>query len=228
MQKIRLLFFVAALTFISAMSIFAQNNSGYTRSIHIGSSSLVSYDKDKYNFDNTYNIYSTLQAGYLFDFGNRMGVSIMGEMGYNFSAAANIYDISGDYPIIGNITGDIIAGTYIHSAIVGVLPAFNINNFSVGIGGGIKVPIYGTMSGTLLFEDEIFLTGGQKINDDDISITPYVKFVFDYSLFIDTKTSIVFAFHTGYDFKVGSEIYQASPEAYYVGFQIGIKFGPRL
>ncbi len=228
MQKIKLLFFVVALIFISAISIFAQNNSGYTRSINIGSSFPVVYNKDKYNFDNTYNIYTTVQAGYLFDFDDRRGVSVMGEVGYNFSAAANIYDISGDYPIIGNITGDITAGTYIHSVIVGVLPAFNINNFSIGIGGGVKIPISGVMSGTLLFEDEIFLTGGQEIDDDDISMTPYVKFVLDYSLFIDTKTSMVFTFNTGYDFKVGNELYEASPEAFHMGFQVGIKLGPKL
>ena len=217
MKKIKLIFLTLTFTFMSMYSIFAQNNSGAIVSINAGDTFPMSYDKDKYDFAN--NTYSTFQAGYLFNFAEKMGASIIGEIGYNLSITGNTSEI---------LDKEIKIGTYVHSLVFGIMPTFNIHNFSIGLGTGVKVPVNGvTYLEYTDIDSSSYNISGRKI-EDNINVTPYLKLVVDYSLFVDTRTSIVFGINTGYDFGVGDEPYKASPEAYYLGFQIGIKFGPKL
>ena len=75
----------------------------------------------------------SVQLGYMFAINTNMGVSVLGELGYSHDS----------YSYISKLNKN-ISDTYTFESLqVGILPKFNIYNFAIGIGGGVKVPLAG-------------------------------------------------------------------------------------
>ncbi len=215
--------FLYSFVLLFSLSIFVQgapsnilideNDSGVTVSINIGSSYPGAYTGGT-NYDYGYNIISTLEGGYFFRFTETLGMTIVGEIGYNASMYGDTQPVS--------FIEETYSSTRIHSIVLGVIPKFNFYRFSIGLGAGVKLPFYGiTYSGNVINGDFSFT--GNALND--IDVTPYLKIALDYSLYITDVISIVLGVNMGYDFSVGNECYKASPEALNLGFQVGVKFG---
>ncbi len=193
-----------------------EKTSGMIISINLGLIPSIIYDYDDDNY--IFNTALSVQMGYLFGLGNRIGISLLAELGYNFSVYGSEYKTS---------YSSMKIATYVNGIVLGILPEFNIGRFSIGLGAGVKIPINGFSYVENSLNAAYYNITAKRITDD-IDVTPYVKIVPKYSLFIDNRTAVTFAFPLGYDFEVGDDTYKASPESFYVGFQVGLSLGPRL
>ncbi len=166
------------------------------------------FDYNKYDY--TYDGSVVLELGSLFHFGGKAGMSLSAEVGYNISIVG--YD---DRPAIA-----------VNSVIVGAMQKINISKIAFGIGGGLKIPFM-AVSLKGIYDDDSFRFSAKKL-DEDIDLTPYIKAVVDYSLFVDTKTAIILGINGVYNFDVGYNRLKAGQKGYYFGAHVGFKFAPRL
>ena len=116
-----------------------------------------------------------------------------------------------------------------------MLPKFNIGAFSIGIGGGVKIPISA--------KEKLALGGDLDTKDTfkpDVPVQGYVKLTFDYSLFFTDNLAMNFGLYLGYD----TPLYATKSGAgnsyfttfgmdgvwihdFNVGLQLGFRFGPK-
>lgn len=175
----------------------------------------------------------TAQIGYMIKFTDIMGLSILGEIGYSHDT----------YSYEGKFNNNITETYSFESIQLGLLPKFNIKNFAIGIGGGIKIPVAGNYK--VKSDLETFNT---KIDSDylkryyDKAVIPYIKFTFDYSIFFTEKTAFNIGLYLGYDFGLEPNLYginnviesttgrllvdDINYASFDVGLQVGFKFGP--
>lgn len=162
------------------------------------------------------------QLGYMFHIKeNLFGISVLGELGYSRSNYDVVY-ANGISDIMGDGIG--LSGVYEvlnHSLQIGLLPKFNIKNFSIGIGGGIKIPMLSIRS--YYVRDKGSSSGVYySIIDDYENATPpegeyrapnnnaenrknyhiyYAKITFDYSIFFaGYKAALNIGVYLEYDF----------------------------
>lgn len=178
------------------------------------------------------------QLGYMIQAGDTTAVSILAEVGYAYdtvSFRAKIKDELGG--------GSFLIASPIHSLQVGLLPKFNINGLSIGIGGGVKIPM--AMSAYYQIEDNKAGMNGKtdpvKYNMNDIKnifkpqIIGYIKLTFDYSIFLSDFFAINTGVYLGYDFIPKTALYtgmfgiskEETSGTFDVGVQIGLRFGPQ-
>ena len=179
------------------------------------------------------------QLGYMIQAGDTTAVSILAEVGYAYdtvSFRAKLKDEAGG--------GSFLIASPIHSLQVGLLPKFNINGLSIGIGGGVKIPM--AMSAYYQIEDNRYdsmngKTDPVKFNMNDIKnifnpqIIGYVKLTFDYSIFLSDKLAVNTGIYLGYDFIPKTSLYtgmfgepkEETSGTFDVGVQIGLRFGPQ-
>lgn len=125
--------------------------------------------------------------------------------------------------------------TYTHNFKIGILPKFNINAFSIGIGLGVIVP----MAVQQEFENAVFSQGKTAEMDKQIPVGFYGKLTFDYSIFFTEKIALNVGLYTGVDF-IGmtktaldnfdnlTEVYTQMPLLTYdIGLQVAFRFGPK-
>lgn len=172
-----------------------------------------------------------IQVGYLVSDGNK-GMSLLVDIGYShdsFGLTSSYNDDSStkiktkEYYTFENFK-------------LGILPKFHYNNFAIGIGIGIKVPLYLTHS-LELFENDISTRtySYYKSNKiDDIiknSVITYIKLTFDYSFYVNNKFSILFGVYIGTDFGIdlrGAEkilVESRKLSSFDIGIQLGFKIG---
>ena len=172
------------------------------------------------------------QLGYMFQVKDGFGISVLGELGYSHDT------ISGTYGKIE--TGDGLNFSGIKTIYtleqfqIGLLPKFNIGAFSIGIGGGVKIPISA--------KERIKIDGSgadtkSKFKPAD-AVQGYIKLTFDYSLFFTDNLAMNFGLYLGYDTPLTATARDASyftdlfaervnVHDFNVGLQLGFRFGPK-
>ncbi len=172
---------------------------------------------------------ATARLGYQFASSNKAGFTLFFDFGYalNVQLEHENYNYYYDY---NSSTDETRKALLTHNYVIGLMPTLNISNFSIGIGGGVKVPFATTdLTFTPNNTDRTTTLTGVTSSDDDYNVTPYAKFVVDYSLYIGSNVAFVIAADLTYDFKLYSYgPTHTNPENFYVGLQLGMKFGKKV
>ena len=174
----------------------------------------------------------TAQLGFLADFNNNMAMSILGEIGFshdNFS-----------YKLPNTSYQKYRIYNQFSSLQLGVLPKFNINNFSVGLGGGVKIPFHGRIERYSRISDTESYRHYKRMSFNDIKsmynqmfVIPYIKLTFDWFFsdvnyetkeVIDTRDFGV-GFYLGYNFGPKSKNYIGT-DSFDIGLQLSVRFKP--
>ena len=247
MKYLRKIFTTMALMTIFSVSVFAKSGFEfhYNALIGVGVSFPTTSMKDMgfksdIGFDGT----GLFQIGYMRQVKEGFGISYLLELGYNFSS----YTISGkpDFnPIIndifglGNIIGNIFNDMSValdftfYNIQVGLFPKFNFGNFSIGIGGGIKIPVIGEMSVTAT---ALNIEETRKLSRVDIAdffnppIFGYVKTSLAYSFYLTDKVALDVGLYLSYD--IMQFINEGGKDEYggtlNTGIIFGLKFGGKV
>lgn len=211
-----------------SICIYELSDHVYRMDIIIGGSILSSFAR---NGGIGFDIGASIHLGYMIKFTDSMGLSILAEAGYSHDT----------YSYISRLDKNNSYSYSFESLEFGVIPKFNIKNFAIGIGGGVKIPLAGNINTkTSLFESNT------KLSSDDIkrlsekALMPYIKVTFDYSIFFTQKTAFNIGLYLGYDFGLEPNIYtvdgaingnrlifdEVSYYSFDVGLQVGLKFVP--
>lgn len=164
----------------------------------------------------------TLQAGYLIGDGEK-GISLLLDVGYSHDTFAVKGDNTKEYYTFENMQ-------------IGILPKFHKENFAVGFGIGIKVP-FQLIHTAKTSEGSVTTTKYSIDQLDNLfkdSLITYIKFSFDYSLYVVDKIAVLFGAYIGGDFNLdlrGTEknyIENRNLSSFDIGLQIGLKIGNGL
>ncbi|MEI0487642.1 hypothetical protein R4K89_12235 [Brachyspira intermedia] len=164
---------------------------------------------EKRDVDVGFNSGITAQLGYGAYYENGLGFSVLGEIGYAFNQFANYY------PNLGNKTTIIES---FHSLQLGLLPKFNMNNFSIGLGGGVKIPFSGY---TLIYNELSSSERNYRYIDRDFT---YIKDTYN-QMFVIPYIKLTFDFYTP-DFDEESDTISECSDAG-IGLYLGYDFGPK-
>ncbi|WP_288624227.1 PorT family protein [uncultured Brachyspira sp.] len=248
MKYLRKIFTTIALMTIFSVSVFAKSGFEFHYNALLGvgigvpakSFKDVGFKSD-IGFDGT----GLFQIGYMRQVKEGFGISYLLELGYNIGS----YTISGkpDFnPIIndifglGNIIGNIFPNDMsvaldftFYNIQVGLFPKFNFGNFSIGIGGGVKIPVIGEMSVTAT---AINVEETQKLSRTDIAdmfnppIFGYVKTSLAYSFYLTDKVALDVGLYLSYD--IMQFINEGGKDEYggtlNTGIIFGVKFGGKV
>lgn len=248
MKYLRKIFITIALMTIFSASAFAKSGFEfhYNALLGVGVSFPTTSMKDM-GFKNDIGFDGTglFQIGYMRQVKEGFGISYLLELGYNFSS----YTISGkpDFnPIIndvfglGNIIGNIFPNDMsvaldftFYNIQIGLFPKFNFGNFSIGIGGGIKIPVIGEMSVTVTAFN---IEETRKLSRVDIAdffnppIFGYVKTSLAYSFYLTDKVALDVGLYLSYD--IMQFINEGGKDEYggtlNTGIIFGVKFGGKV
>lgn len=247
MKYLRKIFTTMALMTIFSVSVFAKSGFEfhYNALIGVGVSFPTTSMKDMgfksdIGFDGT----GLFQIGYMRQVKEGFGISYLLELGYNFSSYAIsgkpdfnpiINDIFGLGNIIGNIFNDMSVALdfTFYNIQIGLFPKFNFGNFSIGIGGGIKIPVIGEMSVTAT---ALNIEETRKLSRVDIAdffnppIFGYVKTSLAYSFYLTDKVALDVGLYLSYD--IMQFINEGGKDEYggtlNTGIIFGVKFGGKV
>ena len=253
MKYLRKIFTTMALMTIFSVSVFAKSGFEfhYNALIGVGVSFPTTSMKDMgfksdIGFDGT----GLFQIGYMRQVKEGFGISYLLELGYNFSS----YTISGK-PDFNSLVSDALKEMFgininpnqvgmpndisvaldftFYNIQVGLFPKFNFGNFSIGIGGGIKIPVIGEMSVTAT---AINVEETQKLSRTDIAdmfnppIFGYVKTSLAYSFYLTDKVALDVGLYLSYD--IMQFINEGGKDEYggtlNTGIIFGLKFGGKV
>ena len=253
MKYLRKIFITIALMTIFSVSVFAKSGFEfhYNALLGVGVSFPTTSMKDMgfksdIGFDGT----GLFQIGYMRQVKEGFGISYLLELGYNFSS----YTISGK-PDFNSIVSDALNEMFgininpnqvgmpndmsvaldftFYNIQVGLFPKFNFGNFSIGIGGGIKIPVIGEMSVTAT---AINVEETQKLSRTDIvdifnpPIFGYVKTSLAYSFYLTDKIALDVGLYLSYD--IMQFINEGGKDEYggtlNTGIIFGVKFGGKV
>lgn len=253
MKYLRKIFTTMALMTIFSVSVFAKSGFEfhYNALIGVGVSFPTTSMKDMgfksdIGFDGT----GLFQIGYMRQVKEDFGISYLLELGYNFSS----YTISGkpDFNSLVSVALNEMFGINInpsqvgmpndmsvaldftfYNIQVGLFPKFNFGNFSIGIGGGVKIPVIGEMSVTAT---AINVEETQELSRVDIAdwfnppIFGYVKTSLAYSYYLTDKIALDFGLYLSYD--IMQFINEGGKDEYggtlNTGIIFGVKFGGKV
>ena len=249
MKDLKKLFFIVSIFVIFNIPAFAKSGFEFILNVPIGASySILSQNMKDYEMKNSFGLDAGVEAqlGYMFQIKEGFGISVLGDIGYSY----NNYKIK-----YGGWRFKDYYFSY-ESIQVGLFPKFNIKGFSIGIGGGIKFPIFEYWEYTYksnLSYASYSIANNEKapmegwvdatLSADDIEmkgrpyfVIPYAKLTFDYSIFFANKWAINVGLYCRYDFlpkidDISNEKgYMEKPKNYGTfnfGIQLGLRFGPR-
>lgn len=246
MKYLRKIFTTMALMTIFSVSVFAKSGFEFHYNALIGVG--VGFPNKSFKdvgFKSDFGVDGTglFQIGYMRQVKEGFGISYLLELGYNFSS----YTISGKLgsDALSEITGVImnypdISATlenYFFNLQVGLFPKFNFGNFSIGIGGGIKVPISGELTTTInVAAIDYERENTQKLNRTDIAdmfnppIFGYVKTSLAYSFYLTDKIALDVGLYLSYD--IMQFINEGGKDEYggtlNTGIIFGLKFGGKV
>lgn len=253
MKYLRKIFTTIALMTIFSVSVFAKSGFEFHYNALIGvgvsfpTTSLKDFGfKSDIGFDGT----GLFQIGYMRQVKEGFGISYLLELGYNFSS----YTISGkpDFNSIVSYALNEMFGINInpnqvgmpndmsvaldftfYNIQIGLFPKFNFGNFSIGIGGGVKIPVIGEMSVTAT---AINVEETQKLSRVDIAdffnppIFGYVKTSLAYSFYLTDKIALDVGLYLSYD--IMQFINEGGKDEYggtlNTGIVFGLKFGGKV
>ena len=221
--NLKKLFFTVSIFVIFNISTFAKSGFEFILNVPIGGSySIISQNIKDYGMKNSIGLDAGIEAqfGGMFQVKENFAISVLGDIGFVHDIYAvkfkNDYYLK-DYAI-----------NYL-SFQIGLLPKFNIGRFSIGIGGGIKIPIFGGWDYTLNANakqspnysftkssgvglsaapdndnwtcgtSDYYADSGE-IEEHPIISYAYVKLTFDYSIFFTDKVAMNIGLYFGYDF----------------------------
>lgn len=253
MKYLRKIFTTMALMTIFSVSVFAKSGFEfhYNALLGVGVSFPTTSMKDMgfksdIGFDGT----GLFQIGYMRQVKEGFGISYLLELGYNFSS----YTISGK-PDFNSIVSDALNEMFgininpsqvgmpndisvaldftFYNIQVGLFPKFNFRNFSIGIGGGIKIPVIGEMSVTAT---ALNIEETRKLSRVDIAdffnppIFGYVKTSLAYSFYLTDKVALDVGLYLSYD--IMQFINEGGKDEYggtlNTGIIFGVKFGGKV
>ena len=156
--------------------------------------------------------------------------SISGKLGSD--ALSKITGMVMNYPDMS-----VILENYFFNIQVGLFPKFNFGNFSIGIGGGIKVPISGETTTTInVTAINYEIENTQKLSRTDIAdmfnppIFGYVKTSLAYSFYLTDKVALDVGLYLSYD--IMQFINEGGKDEYggtlNTGIIFGLKFGGKV
>ena len=261
MKDLKRLFFIVSIFIIFSISVFAKSGFEFILNVPIGGNYAypsenmeVEVDYVKYRMSGFFgfDIGVVSQLDYMFQIKDGFGISVLGEIGY----ARDNYKFEYHEDNLGSYGGKF---TIHHNSVqIGLLPKLNIKGFSIGIGGGIKIPVSFSYE-----EEETYSTSTSfsrigtdsepyygklmsKVNRDN-KIIYYAKITLDYSLFFNENLAFNIGLYFGYDFfpkyqilafnyyTAGADPFLDSGKGYYVEkakshgtFDFGVQLGLRF
>ena len=256
MKKIKKFLLTIAMTMIFSVSAFAASGFEFLLNVPFGLNvGLPTKEtKDMFGSDNLTHMGADVgvdaQIGYMISVKEGFGISYLLELGYNFSS----YTISGK-PDFNSIVSDALNEMFgininpnqvgmpndmsialdftFYNIQVGLFPKFNFGNFSIGIGGGIKIPVIGEMSVTAT---ALNIEETQKLSRTDIvdifnpPIFGYVKTSLAYSFYLTDKVALDVGLYLSYD--IMQFINEGGKDEYggtlNTGIIFGVKFGGKV
>lgn len=145
------------------------------------------------------------QAGYRLELNNDMSFSFMGEFGYSRDTF--------NYRLKDSDTNSLALKKQNYryynfdNILIGVLPKFNYQRFSIGLGFGMKIMVSGTINNSgynqlLGYSSEsIKMIDTKNYKDYFLSnIIPYLKLTIDYAVYTSKKFDVVLGAYLDYDF----------------------------
>ena len=242
MKYLRKIFTTMALMTIFSVSVFAKSGFEfhYNALLGVGVSFPTTSMKDmEFKSDIGFDGTGLFQIGYMRQVKEGFGISYLLELGYNFSS----YSISGKLgsDALSKITGmvmnypdmSVILENYFFNIQVGLFPKFNFGNFSIGIGGGIKVPISGETTTTInVTAINYEIENTQKLSRTDIAdmfnppIFGYVKTSLAYSFYLTDKVALDVGLYLSYD--IMQFLNEGGKDEYGGTLNTGIKFGVKF
>ena len=253
MKYLRKIFTTMALMTIFSVSVFAKSGFEfhYNALLGVGVSFPTTSMKDMgfksdIGFDGT----GLFQIGYMRQVKEGFGISYLLELGYNFSS----YTISGK-PDFNSLVSDALNEMFgininpsqvgmpndmsvaldftFYNIQVGLFPKFNFGNFSIGIGGGIKIPVIGEMSVTATafnIEETRKLSRVDMADFFNPPIFGYVKTSLAYSFYLTDKVALDVGLYLSYD--IMQFINEGGKDEYggtlNTGIIFGVKFGGKV
>ena len=168
------------------------------------------------------------QFGYMATAGS-LGISLLAEVGYshdNFSMSINARNI-------GIALDESVKFSFdFESLQVGLLPKLNIGNFSIGIGGGVKIPLIGGKETVTIGKekDSVKLSRSDIKNILEPDLIGYIKGTLDYSIFLTDRFALNIGLYLGYDI-INAKILIGDQKdklgSFDVGAEVGLRFAPR-
>ena len=253
MKYLRKIFTTMALMTIFSISAFAKSGFEFHYNALLGVG--VGFPNKSFKdvgFKSDFGVDGTglFQIGYMRQVKEGFGISYLLELGYNFSS----YTISGK-PDFNSIVSDALNEMFgininpsqvgmpndisvaldftFYNIQVGLFPKFNFGNFSIGIGGGIKIPVVGEMSVTAT---ALNIEETQKLSRTDIvdifnpPIFGYVKTSLAYSFYLTDKVALDVGLYLSYD--IMQFINEGGKDEYggtlNTGIIFGVKFGGKV
>ena len=240
MKKIKKFLLTIAMTMIFSVSAFAASGFEFILNVPLGVGiSIPDKDLKKAGYKGTAGFEAgvSAQLGYMFQVVNGFGISALVELGYAHDHFGT--SIEGDLGKIGAGLG-LGSGTVkvsesyaLDSFQIGLLPKFNIGAFSIGIGGGVKVPLGGKYTMKLGdAKDSIKLTTADALTLFTPPVIGYVKATFDYSIFFTEKLALNVGLYLAGDIAttkvdIVDTSVKTTQSSFDVGVELGFKFGPK-
>ena len=248
MKYLRKIFTTMALMTIFSVSVFAKSGFEfhYNALLGVGVSFPTTSMKDMVfksdiGFDGT----GLFQIGYMRQVKEGFGISYLLELGinsgsYTISGKPDFNPIINDIFGLGNIIGNIFPNDIsvaldftFYNIQIGLFPKFNFRNFSIGIGGGIKIPVIGEMSVTATafnIEETRKLSRVDMADFFNPPIFGYVKTSLAYSFYLTDKVALDVGLYLSYD--IMQFINEGGKDEYggtlNTGIIFGVKFGGKV
>ena len=247
MKDLKRLFFIVSILIIFNISAFAKSGFEFILNVPIGASySIISQNMKDYKMKNFFGLDAGVetQLGYMFQINEGFGISVLGDIGYshdNYKIKYERITYNSEYAIHYSRYNFRYDGVQ-----VGLLPKFNIKGFSIGIGCGIKFPIYKyenydyldvalPLASSYIVNNENS-SSGEENEREPYSVIPYAKLTLDYYIFFANKWAVNIGLYCRYDFLPKYKFYDGNgyidkPKNYGTlnfGVQLGLRFGPRV
>ena len=218
MKKIKKFLLTIAMTMIFSVSAFAASGFEFILNVPLGLGVGVppkSYKEGGFKSGVGFDIGVAVQLGYMAQVVNGFGISALFELGYAHDSFGLKFDTEK-------------MSFSLDSLQVGLLPKFNIGAFAIGIGGGIKFPLAGSMKAGGVTE-RIPIGAFMLFSPPVIG---YVKATFDYSIFFTEKLALNVGLYLGGDIakqevSVAGVTAKTTQSSFDVGVELGFKFGPK-
>lgn len=179
------------------------------------------FTSDFRDFENSF----SFQPGVLWTHNSLLSTALLFDIGYNKDRYEIRYDISGKR---------IVENYKFSSLSFGLFPRFNIGFFSIGVGGGIKLPLSMTYSSKGRGDSNRYRLDFGDIKDSfENTYIPYIRLSMDFWLKTKGKLMLSFGLYANYDFPIDIDkngilrdftINQDSLASFDIGFQFGMYF----
>ena len=237
MKNIKKFLLITAMTMALGTSAFAESGFEFILNVPLGAGITIP-DKDLkdagYKGTAGFEAGVSAQLGYMFQVVNGFGISALVELGYAHDHFGT--SIEADLGALGYEGAGVVklSDSYaLDSFQIGLLPKFNIGAFSIGIGGGVKVPLGGKYTMKLGdAKDSIKLAMADTLSMFTPPVIGYVKATFDYSIFFTDRLAFNIGLYLGGDIAkqeigIGDVSATSTTSSFDIGVELGLKFGPR-